>query len=80
MPVHGQTAADWESVRFTAHKLKPSLSYVGMKEMHQKALWLETSARKRENLGRIPDAVEQLAAACGQACRELESELNSLPI
>lgn len=66
---------DWEGVRQAAHKIKPSLSYLGMKEVHQAAATVEEFAKERIKLDEIPDLVKNIKDTCKQAYSELEKEI-----
>lgn len=70
--------SDWEKVRQASHKLKPSLSYVGMKEMNAKAAKMEEYAKTQTNLELIPALAEEIRKACEQAFMELEKEIQTI--
>lgn len=70
--------SDWEKVRQASHKLKPSLSYVGMKEMNAKATRMEEYAKTKTNLELIPSLAEEIRSACELAFTELEKEIQTL--
>lgn len=76
----GAANKDWEKVRQASHKLKPSLSYIGMKEMHAMAASIEDYSKSKSNLSEIPLMIRQLKSACDQAYEELENELKSLSV
>jgi signal transduction histidine kinase/DNA-binding response OmpR family regulator len=69
---------DWEKVRQASHKLKPSLSYVGMKEMNAKAAMMEEYAKTKSNLDLIPGLADEIRKACEQAITELETEIQTI--
>jgi len=71
---------DWNGVRQAAHKIKPTLSYLGMKEIHLAALKTEENARDQKNLDEIPGSIEKIKKACAQAYLELEKELKEISI
>jgi CheY-like chemotaxis protein len=66
---------DWEGIRQAAHKIKPSVSYLGMKDIQQAAAKVEENAKNQTNLSDIPQLVEKIKAGCSQAYLELEKEL-----
>lgn len=74
------TKKDWEGVRQAAHKIKPSLGYLGMKEIHLAAATTEDYAKKLINLDEIPSLIEKIKDACNRAFNELEQELKELTI
>jgi signal transduction histidine kinase/response regulator RpfG family c-di-GMP phosphodiesterase len=71
---------DWEKLRQAAHKLKPSLSYVGMKEIHSLTARIEDYAKTRTHLDQIPALADKIIQACQQAFIELEKFLQSLSV
>ncbi|MEO5571264.1 MAG: response regulator [Bacteroidia bacterium] len=71
---------DWHGVSQAAHKIKPTLSYLGMKEIHLAAVNIETYARNRVNLDEIPALVKKIKDTCNSAYIELEKELKELSI
>lgn len=71
---------NWEGVRQAAHKMKPSLNYLGLKEAQGLAASVEEYALKKENLEKIEGMVSRLKEICNAAYSELEQELKSLPI
>ncbi len=71
---------DWEKVRQAAHKLKPSLSYVGMKQIHGLTARIEDYAKTRTHLDQIPALADEITHACQQAFKELEKFLQSLSV
>ncbi|MFM8949721.1 MAG: ATP-binding protein, partial [Bacteroidota bacterium] len=68
----------WEGVRLAAHKVKPSLNYMGMKEAAAIAADVEKCAKELSGLSQIPDKVKQLCLACDVAYTELQTEINNL--
>jgi signal transduction histidine kinase/DNA-binding response OmpR family regulator len=71
---------DWNGVRQAAHKIKPTLSYLGMKDAHQAAVIAEEYAKDRKNLNEIPALAEKIKNACNKAYTELEKELKEISI
>lgn len=71
---------NWEGVRQAAHKMKPSLNYLGLKEAQVCAATIEEYALKKENLEKIDALAEKMTTICKTAFAELEQELKSLPI
>lgn len=71
---------NWEGVRQAAHKMKPSLNYLGLKEGQKLAATIEEYALNKSNLEEITKLTDQLREICHAAFNELEEELKSLPI
>ena len=69
---------NWEGVRQAAHKVKPSLNYMGMKEAAAIAADVEKSAKELSGISHIPEKVRQLIMACDTAYTELQTEINNL--
>lgn len=72
------TAKDWERVRQSAHKMKPSFNYLGLKEANAIAASIEQDALNRTELESMRDRYHKLAAICHEALEELEHELKSI--
>ncbi len=70
-------ASDWEGVRQAAHKMKPSLNYLGMTTTRETAVKVEEYAKEKKNVEEIPQMIEQLNADCEKAITEIKAELNS---
>lgn len=71
---------NWEGVRQAAHKVKPSLNYLGLKDAQKLAASIEQFAISKSNLNLIPDLVTELNNICKAAFAELETELKSTSI
>ena len=69
------SAKNWEGVRQAAHKIKPSLNYIGMKAANQLAAEIEENAKEKTELELVPAKVENLYKMCKVAFSELENEL-----
>jgi len=52
-------AKDWEKAAGFAHKIKPTLSYVGREDARGHLQHIETSARDQKNLDEMPQAFEE---------------------
>ncbi len=66
---------NWEGIRQAAHKVKPSLNYMGMTEARAIAQDIEEYAKNISNLDALPELIEKLSNMCSVAFSELESEL-----
>src|SRR5690606_4017836 len=71
----GLQQKDWEKVRQAAHKMKPSLNYVGLKETYEDVMAIEKNAKEVINLADMPTLIKKVSDQCAVACIELENEL-----
>jgi len=69
---------NWEGVRQAAHKVKPSLNYMGMKDASNLAAEIEKSAKEMTGVNQIPSKVATLCTLCETAYIELNEEINNL--
>lgn len=69
--------SNWEGVRQAAHKVKPSLNYLGLKDAQVMAATIEEYAKESKNLEQIPSMIHELCGIVESAYRELEAELKS---
>ena len=69
---------DWETLRVTAHSLKPQLSYMGIKSLEETIKTIEFNAGHGLNLDTMPDLISKLRTDCNTAMVELEADLKSL--
>ncbi|NNF01873.1 MAG: hypothetical protein HKN22_04245 [Bacteroidia bacterium] len=69
---------DWETIKKTAHKIRPSFNYLGLKDLEKTANKLEQYASEGTNLGEIPAMVEEICTVCSKAIAELQNDLRSL--
>ncbi|MFM7080104.1 MAG: Hpt domain-containing protein, partial [Bacteroidota bacterium] len=69
---------NWEGVRQAAHKVKPSLNYMGMKDASNLAADIEKSAKDLIGVNQIPAKVATLCNLCETAYLELNEEINNL--
>jgi CheY-like chemotaxis protein/HPt (histidine-containing phosphotransfer) domain-containing protein len=68
---------NWEGVRQAAHKIKPSLNYLGLKDAQKKAANIEEYAKELSELEIIPGLVGELNETLSAVYKELETELNT---
>ncbi len=73
-------AKNWEGVRQAAHKMKPSLNYLGLKDGQKLAATIEENALKKIQLEEIEELTKSLNSICNAAFRELEEELKSTTV
>ncbi|MEX1241810.1 MAG: response regulator, partial [Cyclobacteriaceae bacterium] len=70
---------DWKLLRATAHKMIPSFSIVGIDPYFEgMAKQVQEYAGTGEQMEQIPEMVLQLIDVLGQACSELEGELENI--
>ncbi len=71
-----QSAAkqDWEEVGKIAHKIKPSIVFMGINSIKDVVETIESNGMKHKNVDQIPDLIKKLEAACIQANEELKKE------
>ena len=70
---------DWNSLHAAVHKMIPSFSIMGMNiELENMAKKVQEFANNQEKMEEIYDIVLELGSICGQACIELEFELNRI--
>lgn len=65
---------DWDGVASTAHKMKPSFQFFGIKELQESILVIEANARERINLSDLPELISRLTYVCNEAIIELNKE------
>lgn len=53
-------AQDWEKVAGFAHKIKPTLSYVGREDARAYLQYIENNAREQSNLSEMSDSFKKL--------------------
>jgi HPt (histidine-containing phosphotransfer) domain-containing protein len=64
-------AKEWESLARAVHKLKPSLTLMGLHGAKEQALQLEDLAKQGKNVSVIQSHAKQLSEKLGQALIEL---------
>ncbi len=64
----------WEGVASTAHKIKPSFQFFGIKELQESILIIESNAKEQKNLNDLPELISKLEYICGIAIAELNQE------
>lgn len=68
---------EWKSLRAIAHKMKPSFSFMGMKELDALIKLIEEDAANQTNLDLLPEMISKLKNGCNEAIKELEIEKKS---
>src|ERR1017187_9319969 len=69
---------DYESLRVTAHSLKPQLSYMGIKSLEETIKNIESNAGHNLNLETMPELISLLKTECNKAIAELQEVLKTL--
>ncbi|MDF2437145.1 MAG: Hpt protein [Bacteroidota bacterium] len=67
-------AKDWKSLRATAHKMKPSYSFMGVKELEVLVNTLEEKCSAETDLELMPGLVERIKSITAEVVKELEVE------
>ena len=68
----------WEELKTLAHRMKPSISFVGIKKLNKIMEQLELYAEQEKNLEKIPGYIATIRKVCGDAIVELTEELKKL--
>jgi len=63
--------AEWAALAGAVHKVKPSLTLMGLRSSKEKALLLEDLAKQQKKIDRIPSLVNDLCEELTDAIREL---------
>lgn len=67
-------AGDWKSLRATAHKMKPSFAFMGIKELESVIKTIEEYSANETNLDLLPGLIFKVKEVCSQAVEELVQE------
>ncbi len=62
---------DWKLLRSTAHKIKPSFSFMGIKELEPVIKQVEEYAATQQNLELLPGMISQIKNVCTASLEEL---------
>jgi HPt (histidine-containing phosphotransfer) domain-containing protein len=65
---------DWKALRGVAHKMRPSLTFVGLKEVEETVKQVEANADAQKDLDKLPDMVARIKEICDAAAKELQEE------
>jgi HPt (histidine-containing phosphotransfer) domain-containing protein len=65
----------WEDLGNLAHKIKPSFQFMGIKELQEDILFIESNAREQINLDKLPSLISNLVYICDIAIAELKQEI-----
>jgi PAS domain S-box-containing protein len=69
---------DWKGLHAVAHKMKPSVSFVGLKEIEKEVKLVQDYAANETNLEELPPLIQKIKKVCEEAIRELQGELKQL--
>ncbi len=65
---------DWKTLRFVAHKMKPSFSFVGLNELSDKVNSVEEYSENEIHLNRLPEMIADIKSVCSKAIEELTEQ------
>lgn len=65
---------DWKKFRAVTHKMKPSFSFFGLKELYSVVNFMEEYSGKEIHLDELPKLLMQVKTICGKAMLELERQ------
>jgi HPt (histidine-containing phosphotransfer) domain-containing protein len=68
---------DWKSLRAVAHKIKPSMTFMGINDLKDVVGKIEEYADKEINLDLLPELIHKMQDVCKKAFLELEAEKNN---
>jgi HPt (histidine-containing phosphotransfer) domain-containing protein len=70
--------SEWKKIGDIAHKIKPSITFMGIHSAKDLILDLERNGRQQEGTTEIPSMVTQLEDICSKAFVELNAEMRDL--
>jgi HPt (histidine-containing phosphotransfer) domain-containing protein len=65
---------DWKMLRAVTHKMKPSFSFFGLKDLYDIADSMEEYSAKEIHLELLPDMIDKVKLTCNKAMVELEEK------
>lgn len=65
---------NWESLRGAAHKMKPSMTFMGIKELENIVALIEEYSATETSLELLPELISKVKLVCDAAILELENE------
>ena len=71
-------SGNWDDVRNAAHKMKPTFSYMGLKQLEVKAARIEDICRNQDNKEEINPLIGEIKYICEAAFTELKEDLQKL--
>lgn len=75
---HAMKSSDFETIKITAHSLKPQLGYMGISSLESVAKNIEHYAGDQVNLEQLPALINQFKTDISAAIELLNSEMNQL--
>ena len=69
-------ASEWQSVYFTAHKMKASIDLMGIEEIMQEIRVIEQYAKSNTNLDQLDDKVNLINEIIQQTACEMKEDFN----
>lgn len=69
---------DWEQVARVAHKMKPSVAFMGIEPLREMVLEVESLAKEGREGDHIKELLRQVGELSNQAIEELKLALNNL--
>lgn len=69
---------EWDKLYKQAHKMKPSMEYMGMNQARELILDIENQAKSREISENLGDQIEELKSICTKAIEELSDKVEEL--
>ena len=67
---------DWDTIYLIAHKLKPSLQFVGLDVIHGDVLSLELYAKQKTNMDKTAELISTISTIIELAIEEVKEELS----
>ncbi len=68
---------NWKMLRAVAHKMKPSFTFVGLKELTPVINLIEEYAEKEIHFDLLPEMISKVKTFCNKAMVELEEQKKS---
>lgn len=65
---------DWDKLKSVAHKMKPSLTFIGLTNLQKEIQKIETSAGERAGLEKLPAIILKTQWVIQQVVEELKTE------
>lgn len=66
---------DYDSLRATAHALKPQITYMGIRNGEALVKSIESMAGSRTDVEKLPAVLDEFKTLCHQAMEELKKEI-----
>lgn len=65
---------DWKSLHRAAHRMKPSFSFMGIKELENDIILIDEYSATETNINLLPPLISKLKRVCSIALQELKIE------